>query len=309
MPRKQYEYHYIYKTTNILNNKFYIGMHSTNDLNDGYVGSGRRLWRSINKHGKENHITEILEYLPDRESLRYREKEIVNKELINEYLCINLTIGGQGINGSFQNINQNSELQRQKAKKSAIKQKWLRENDPEWVRRKSEKISIGGKLAYIEGRNIPHAPDCTGMKHSEETKRKIGKASTINQKGENNSQYGTRWAWINKNGIIKRVKYGEHIILIKKGWQRGIKEKMPIMNICSNCNNEFEAKQKNIKFCSTKCRQNAIPLKSNKVRDNFQKLYEAYIKYGTLCKAFKECNIIRSSNGYNTFYELLKQRN
>jgi len=43
MPRKQKKYHYIYKTTNILNYKFYIGMHSTDDLDDGYVGSGKRL--------------------------------------------------------------------------------------------------------------------------------------------------------------------------------------------------------------------------------------------------------------------------
>ncbi len=74
MPRKHYQYHYIYKTTNILNDKFYIGMHSTNDLNDGYQGSGKRLRYSINKHGRKAHTTEILEFLPDRESLRKKRK-------------------------------------------------------------------------------------------------------------------------------------------------------------------------------------------------------------------------------------------
>lgn len=29
-------------------------MHSTDNLDDGYVGSGKRLWNSIKKHGKEN---------------------------------------------------------------------------------------------------------------------------------------------------------------------------------------------------------------------------------------------------------------
>ena len=96
MPRKQKKYHYIYKTTNILNNKFYIGMHSTDNLNDGYIGSGKRLWYSINKHGKENHKTEILEYLLDRESLKKREEEIVNKRLLDEDMCMNLTVGGRG---------------------------------------------------------------------------------------------------------------------------------------------------------------------------------------------------------------------
>jgi hypothetical protein len=50
----------------VKNDKYYIGMHSTNDLNDGYVGSGKRLWFSINYHGKENHACEILEYCKDR---------------------------------------------------------------------------------------------------------------------------------------------------------------------------------------------------------------------------------------------------
>jgi len=88
MPRKQYKYHYIYKTTNTLNGKFYVGMHSTNNLNDEYIGSGKRLWHSINKHGKENHKCEILEFLSDRQSLKTREAEIVNKELLENKKCM-----------------------------------------------------------------------------------------------------------------------------------------------------------------------------------------------------------------------------
>ena len=54
MGRKQKKYHFIYKTTNLINDKFYIGMHSTDDLNDKYIGSGKRLWYSINKYGINN---------------------------------------------------------------------------------------------------------------------------------------------------------------------------------------------------------------------------------------------------------------
>ena len=76
--RKQKQFHFIYKTTNLLSGKYYIGMHSTDNLDDGYLGSGRRLRYSINKYGKENHHREILEYCKTREELKSRETEIVN---------------------------------------------------------------------------------------------------------------------------------------------------------------------------------------------------------------------------------------
>jgi hypothetical protein len=75
MARKQKKYHYIYKTTCNVNGKYYIGMHSTDNLEDGYMGSGKRLWNSINYHGKETHVKEILEYCKSREELVDLEKK------------------------------------------------------------------------------------------------------------------------------------------------------------------------------------------------------------------------------------------
>jgi hypothetical protein len=75
----QRKHHYIYKITRVDGSgKYYIGMHSTDDLDDGYFGSGTYLWHSINKHGKDAHSKEILEHLPSRKDLKLREKEIVN---------------------------------------------------------------------------------------------------------------------------------------------------------------------------------------------------------------------------------------
>lgn len=89
-------YHIIYKTTNVETGKFYIGMHSTDDLNDGYLGSGLRLRRSVEKYGKEKHHREILYFTEDRKSLAELEKQIVNEELLTNPLCINLRKGGFG---------------------------------------------------------------------------------------------------------------------------------------------------------------------------------------------------------------------
>ena len=67
---KNKKYYFIYKTTCIISNRFYIGMHSTNNLEDGYLGSGIFLNNSIKKYGRQNHKIEILEYLDDMISLR-----------------------------------------------------------------------------------------------------------------------------------------------------------------------------------------------------------------------------------------------
>jgi len=91
----QRTYHIIYRTTCDITGKWYIGMHSTDKLDDGYLGSGMHLWRSIDKYGKDHHRVEIIEYLSDRKSLSERERELL-KEAKKDPLCMNIAWGGEG---------------------------------------------------------------------------------------------------------------------------------------------------------------------------------------------------------------------
>lgn len=70
-------------------------MHSTNEIEDKYLGSGKVLRYSISKHGKENHKREILEIFSNREDVRQTEQEIVNEALLKDKFCMNLCKGGQ----------------------------------------------------------------------------------------------------------------------------------------------------------------------------------------------------------------------
>jgi len=96
MAKTEKTYHIIYKTTCLINNKYYIGMHSTDNLEDGYMGSGKALKFSIKRYGKENHRVEILEIVANRELLAERERAIVTLSKVKNGKCMNLKVGGIG---------------------------------------------------------------------------------------------------------------------------------------------------------------------------------------------------------------------
>jgi group I intron endonuclease len=89
------QYHYLYKITNNINNNIYIGIHSTDDLNDGYMGSGVAITRAIKKHGIENFTKEILEWFDWRCELIAREAEVVTREFISHPNVYNMFLGGE----------------------------------------------------------------------------------------------------------------------------------------------------------------------------------------------------------------------
>lgn len=85
----------IYKTTNLINGKFYIGKDSKNDPN--YLGSGYILKRSIKKYGRENFKKEILEKCNSEEHLNERERFWIAELKCRERSdCYNIGAGGDG---------------------------------------------------------------------------------------------------------------------------------------------------------------------------------------------------------------------
>lgn len=89
-------YYYVYEITNNINGKYYRGVHSTEDLNDGYMGSGDAIKAAIEKYGIENFTKTILEFFDTAEEAYAREAELVTIEEVNSPMCYNLKKGGQG---------------------------------------------------------------------------------------------------------------------------------------------------------------------------------------------------------------------
>ena len=92
------KYHYFYKITNNINGHFYYGVHNTNNINDGYMGSGTRLHYAYKKYGIENFSKEILKYFESSDDAFQYESEMVTEDLIFNPDCYNLVKGGIGWN-------------------------------------------------------------------------------------------------------------------------------------------------------------------------------------------------------------------
>jgi len=79
-----------------VNNKIYIGLHSTNNLDDSYIGSGKVLKQAILKYGKDKFIREVLYVFSTRKEARDMEASIVTTEFIERKDTYNLIEGGGG---------------------------------------------------------------------------------------------------------------------------------------------------------------------------------------------------------------------
>lgn len=90
-------YYYVYRITNVLNGKIYIGAHGAKNLNDGYMGSGKAISAALKKYGIENFKKEILKFFDSKDAMLDYEKELVTSEFIRNPLVYNMQVGGKSI--------------------------------------------------------------------------------------------------------------------------------------------------------------------------------------------------------------------
>jgi hypothetical protein len=217
MVRTKKKIHYLYKTTCLITSRYYIGMHSTCNLNDGYMGSGKRLRYSIKKYGPENHNKEILGFFENRDLLIEAEKKAITPEMLTDKNCMNLKYGGYG---GLYGLPKQVIIKISKAGNKAFKEKL--QTDVDFKKQHSEKMSKAIKKAYEDGKidkSINY--DWSGKNHTIETKDKISNTKKGSGIGETNSQYGT--CWVNKSGTNKKVKKEIIDNYLNEGWTIGRK--------------------------------------------------------------------------------------
>ena len=183
-------YNYIYKITNQINGKIYIGKHSTDNLDDGYMGSGILICKAEKKYGLENFTKEYLAFCDTEEKLNWFEKFYIKKFNARE-VGYNLTDGGDGILGR-----KHTEETRKKMSESQ-KANYIKENHPNFGKHLSEetkeKLSEAKKDKPRSEETKQKISDAMkGKHHSEDTKQKMRKSKQ-------------KYKWLTPTGEIKTM--------------------------------------------------------------------------------------------------------
>lgn len=98
-------YYYTYRITCLcgsFSGYYYLGKHKTNNINDEYAGSGKKLLDYYKKYGKINGVTyikSILKYYKNEDELHNAERNLIGDLYKRDKYCLNLCEGGLGHRG------------------------------------------------------------------------------------------------------------------------------------------------------------------------------------------------------------------
>ena len=209
----------VYKITNELNNKIYVGVHRTLDINDRYMGSGKRIKRAIKKYGVENFSKEILYVFDNEEEMLTKEFEIVNETFIVDDNNYNIVLGGNVNSCLFTASDEERQdfarLGAIEANKNganvrgSLKHLHLLETDETY--RNRWLLSLKGNQKWL------------GKTHSEETKKQMSESHKGKHEGSKNSQFGTMWIHNLEEKLSKKIKKDELPEYENLGWLKGRK--------------------------------------------------------------------------------------
>ena len=215
-------YYIIYQTTNLVNQKIYVGKHVTKNLQDGYLGLGKLLHQAILKYGIEHFHREILMECSSLEELNQAESQIVTPEFVAREDTYNMALGGHG---GWYHVNSSDHPNN--------KFRGRRHSD-------TTKEKISQKLSGRPGQTNPISDDgrrrigdasrkrLTGVKRSEETKRKISNT----QRGKTRSieyietlRKNIALARQNKPAVVSEETKKRTSESLKKAWTEGKRQK------------------------------------------------------------------------------------
>lgn len=217
------KYYLVYKTTNLVNGKIYIGKHETDNLDDGYLGSGKILRKAIEKYGEQNFKREILFECSTREEMNAKEAELVNEEFLKRDDIYNIKLGGDGgwdyINSTGINNSGNN------AGKGGRKNAQLLHENVEYREKCKTRISSGLKRTWKEHPEIfkNRKNGFLGKRHTEESKKKMREMyrQFHYQSGERNNQFGTKCMYNENLRKTKHVKPEDIQMYLDEGWKLG----------------------------------------------------------------------------------------
>lgn len=186
-------FYYTYKITNLINGKIYVGVHKTENLEDGYMGSGKALKSAKSKYGLINFRKVILMMHDSEEEMFEIEALIVDSAFIKRRDVYNSKLGGLG---GWDHIVENMTPE----KRQQITNKRI----------ETFKLN-NAKRGFCYG----HSWSDEGIETLKESFAKIN-----HQQGEKNSQFGKMWIHSLEERKSKRINNNEPI---PTGWMKGRK--------------------------------------------------------------------------------------
>jgi len=171
------KYHFIYKVTCLINGLIYVGHHSTNNLNDKYLGGGAKFKKAIKDLGKENFVRIVLEYC-NYEDLSSKEKFWqVELDCTNPLVGYNVHIKGTGQKVGYKHREDSKEK--------------MKLNRPDISGENNPMFGRTGELNPMYGvHKLGKDNPLFGTTRSEESKLKQHNAMTGRFAGENNPFFG-----------------------------------------------------------------------------------------------------------------------